>query len=155
MSATIVEALKKEHEKLRSLFKQIHENKEKIPVSDLKLAFPELQALLLAHSEAEESSLYKPLDEAGELKDEVMEGREEHHIATVLLQEMSAAGIADDVWLAKFEVLRESLEHHLGEEEEEIFPVAEKLFSRQEARELGERYEDRRDDIMRDAPRSA
>ena len=50
------------------------------------------------------------------------EGYEEHHVAKMLIGELESIEPGSDTWLAKMTVLIESVEHHVDEEEEELFP---------------------------------
>jgi hemerythrin superfamily protein len=64
----------------------------------------------------------------------------EHHVVETLLQEMSQLSSGDDQWQAKLSVVTENLEHHIKEEEEEIFPKAQTIISDEQAEELGEAF---------------
>lgn len=149
----IIRALKEDHTNIRKLLRDILET-EGHTMEDRKTLFVTLRAQLLAHSQAEEESLYGALEETGELRDEVMEGREEHRVTSVLLEEMSGPEIDDEHWMAKLKVVKDLMEHHLTEEEEEIFPKAKRLFEKDEAKFLGALYADARDNVISVAPRS-
>jgi hypothetical protein len=86
-----------------------------------KTEYAEFRVKLHAHARAEEETLYAYLlgkTRPGErLDDEVREGKEEHHLADLLLNELSQIPAIDPKWKAKFRVLQESVEHHLNEEE--------------------------------------
>jgi hypothetical protein len=69
----------------------------------------------------------------------VLEGYQEHHIADVLTRELHALATDDERWGAKFKVLKESLEHHIQEEEGDMFRKARGIFSREDLRALGAR----------------
>ena len=149
----IIRALKDDHGIIRKLFRDAVETPD-LPIEDRKLVFVELRARLLAHAEAEERALYGPLEEAHQLHAEVMEGREEHRVCSLLLDELSQAALEDDVWTAKLKVLKDLMTHHLDEEESELFPNAKRVFQKDQAKFLGEVYRDARDSVVVDAPRS-
>ena len=45
--------------------------------------------------------------------------------------------VTDETWAAKFTVAKENLEHHMGEEEDEMFPKCRKMFSKEELEQMG------------------
>ena len=54
----------------------------------------------------------------------------------------------DDQYDAKVTVLREAVEHHAKEEEDDLFPEAEDLFSTEELEAMGAEIEDRKEEIL-------
>jgi hemerythrin superfamily protein len=78
---------------------------------------------LTVHSDIEETVFYPW---ARRLSDDIAvtvdEGLQEHHVAKVLLGEIKDLPVGEDDWVAKVKVLIENVEHHAGEEEEELFP---------------------------------
>lgn len=69
----------------------------------------------------------------------MLEGFEEHHVADVIVKELHALETSDEKWPAKFSVLKENIEHHIQEEEGEMFRTARGIFTRQELLEMGAR----------------
>jgi hypothetical protein len=69
--------------------------------------------------------------------DIVLEGYEEHHVIDLILDEMFEVPEDTDQWHAKLKVLHENLEHHIDEEEDEMFARAKKTMSREALHELG------------------
>jgi hypothetical protein len=53
------------------------------------------------------------------------EALEEHHVAHVLINELKRMSPGEGRYGAKFTVLGESIKHHIGEEEDQMFPEAE------------------------------
>jgi hemerythrin-like domain-containing protein len=94
---------------------------------------------LNVHELIEEKVLYPALKPHAESRDIVLEGYQEHHIADVLVKELHTLAKDDERWGAKFKVLKESLEHHIDEEESNMFPTAREVLSRDELRQLGVR----------------
>jgi hemerythrin superfamily protein len=93
---------------------------------------------LLAHAQAEEETLYARMAQADH--DDVLEGAEEHHVMDGIVEELVALPVSDEHWSAKMEVLRETVLHHLREEEESLFPHAEKIIDADESAALGAAY---------------
>jgi hypothetical protein len=73
-------------------------------------------------------------------RDSTLEGYEEHHVADVLMREISRISPSDEKWKAKFAVLKEKVEHHVEEEEGEIWTKAQEVFDEAEAEKLGEAF---------------
>jgi len=62
-------------------------------------------------------------------------------VAKTLIAEVKALTPDDDAWVAKMKVLIESVEHHAGEEEAEMFPETRKVFDENELEDLGAKLE--------------
>lgn len=95
-----------------------------------------------AHEEIEEKIFYPALKQHPKARDIVLEGYEEHHVVNVLLEELEAMPPKDERWAAKLKVLKENVEHHIEEEEGEMFKKARSVFERDELEQLGARMSD-------------
>lgn len=131
-----IELIKADHEKLRSLLDRAEKAKSEDSREDLLDA---LRAELKPHERMEEQIFYPALEKFKEAKEIVLEGVEEHHVADLIMEELSSTPIGSDVWTAKLKVLKENIEHHLEEEEGEMFDDARKLLDKQQLEALGER----------------
>src|SRR5262249_23773243 len=89
----------------------------------------------------EEQLLYPVLKQEEETRDITFEGIQEHHVVKVLLREMEAMPVDSETWTAKLAVLKESVEHHVEEEEGDMFPKASKALSKEKIDEMGARIE--------------
>jgi hypothetical protein len=98
-------------------------------------------ALLTLHAKLEEATLYPALEKRMETHDLVDEAYEEHSIAKDLLEELGAAEAGSDSWKAKLTVLKENIEHHVLEEEGELFPKARDVLSDAEQETLATNME--------------
>ena len=83
-----------------------------------------LTAELNVHELLEEKLLYPALAPHREVREVVLEGSQEHHVADLLLKELRRMDPRDERWAAKWKVLQESIEHHIEEEERLMFPAA-------------------------------
>jgi hemerythrin superfamily protein len=99
---------------------------------------------LNAHEHIEETVLYPALRSHPEAKDIVLEGYEEHHVADLIVKELQGLARDDEQWGPKFKVLKENIEHHIEEEEDNMFPKARGIFSREELQQLGTLMADRK-----------
>lgn len=132
---SIYSYLKQDHEKVKNLMNDISE----LGDSDDKqrdTLFNELKSSLILHSKAEEKAFYKPLRAFQETKEEVEHGKEEHQEAEMLLKELTDGSLNGAAWQAKFAELKDAVEHHIEEEENEIFADAEKVVDEKTAEQM-------------------
>jgi len=96
---------------------------------------------LRVHEKIEEEILYPALKKHPKARDIVLEGYQEHHVADLLVEELHAMDVSDERWGAKFKVLQEGIEHHIEEEEGDMFPKAVEIFSPDELNEIGDQMQ--------------
>lgn len=123
MKAT--ELLKKQHREVKALFRSA----KKAAPEERREILDEIATKLAHHMHIEEEIFYPAIAELGTKKTEEMvpEAYEEHHVATLVLNEFPELDPEDERFEAKMTVLDELIEHHVEEEEKEMFQVAEKL----------------------------
>jgi len=145
-SVSIFSELEREHETFRATMKEIDRLYDQ-DAEAAKQAYAEFRARLQAHARAEEETLYQALlgktHAFEKLDNEVREGKEEHHLGDLLVNELTQIPAVDPKWKAKFKVLSETTEHHL-DEEEEYFPRWKKQLSRSEESSVLEQFIRRR-----------
>lgn len=98
-----------------------------------------ITAELTIHEMIEEQAFYPALERHAEARNIVLEGFEEHHAANVLLHELHEMAADRERWGAKFKVLQETIQHHIDEEEGEMFRTARAVLDRKEIEALGTR----------------
>jgi len=103
---------------------------------------------LTAHATAEEVVLYDNIAEADVAHTMTVEAKEEHLSAARLMSDLLDPGFADDVITAKIVVLREQLEHHIEEEEGELFTTARALLDDNVAEALAGEFLARKEELM-------
>lgn len=87
---------------------------------------------LAIHAAIEEQVFYPRLREEGRrVKDDVLEGLEEHHLIKEALADLEKSSPEDERYDAKVKVLIEQVEHHVKEEEGEMFPRARRALDRE------------------------
>jgi iron-sulfur cluster repair protein YtfE (RIC family) len=133
--------LKDDHEKVAGLLEKIDETTERATKGREEL-FTQLKNELDIHTRIEEEILYPVLEEYEETRDISLEAYEEHALVKQLLGELAAAPKNDEQWTAKFTVLKENIEHHVEEEEGEMFKKARKVLSEDEIENLGDRLQE-------------
>jgi hemerythrin-like domain-containing protein len=130
--------LESDHRRFEDLLKQGEETTERA-VKGRTALLDTLTAALNVHELIEEKVLYPALKPHAETRDIVLEGFEEHHVADVIVKELHDLAADNERWGAKFKVLQESLEHHIKEEEGNMFPNARRVLSREDLQALGAR----------------
>jgi len=126
--------LKADHRKVEDLFAQLESARG---AAKLRV-FEQIKMELDVHTQIEEKVFYPALEEPKQTHDLTLEAYEEHDVVKKLLQEMSRAKSATEEWEAQAKVLQENVEHHVEEEEGELFKKASQALSREEIDELGE-----------------
>jgi hemerythrin superfamily protein len=140
--------LKQEHDDVKDVFSKLEKAKGK----QAQQLWEQLRDMLSLHETMEETFFYPRLKEDKRATDLILESYEEHHVLDVLLGEISQLEPSDEQWNAKIKVLQENTEHHIEEEEGELFPKVRKIWDadiRGEVGQLmqqmkGERHKERR-----------
>ncbi len=142
--------LKQQHRKVESLFTQYDAT---TTPAKKGAVFAQIGDALAAHCAIEEKIFY-PSAYVGELKDLLKEAVEEHLAAKRLIADLLKMPVTDPNYDAKVKVLKEQIEHHVEEEEGEMFPKVTKNLAKSELDALGEQMEKMFDELMKHAPRS-
>ena len=137
-SMDAITLLETDHRRLEDLLKQGQDTTERAVKGRTEL-LNTLTALLNVHELIEETVLYPALKSHPEAKAIVLEGYQEHHVADLIVKELHTLPKGDEKWGAKFKVLKESIEHHIKEEEGQMFRTARGLFSRDDLQQMGAR----------------
>src|SRR6185436_1921747 len=133
--------LKDDHEKVAGILEKIDETTERA-IKGREELFTQLKSELEIHTRIEEEILYPTLEEYEETRAISLEAYEEHAVVKQLLKELSSQPKDDEQWTAKFTVLKENIEHHVEEEEGEMFKKARKVLSEDEIETLGNRLQE-------------
>lgn len=126
----VLHKLKEEHNQVAALLEKA-KNKNNSS-SEKQSLLQEINKHLTLHMNYEEELFYPTFKEKSETKDIVLESYEEHSVVKNLLQELAELPVEDELWLAKLTVLKENIEHHVKEEEEDMFPEVKKLIDAEE-----------------------
>lgn len=138
--------LTEDHKEVKAAFKEFEELGERAFASKKKLA-DKICAALKAHTVIEEEIFYPAVrEQVKEGEDLVDEAVVEHQSAKDLIAQIEAMTAEDDLFDAKVKVLSEQIEHHVKEEETEMFPKAKK--SGLDLVVLGEKMGERKEAIL-------
>jgi iron-sulfur cluster repair protein YtfE (RIC family) len=129
-----INLLKEDHKKVADLFKQVEATDEEAKHQQL---FEKIKTELETHTLIEEKVLYPVLEQYEDLKDLVLEAYEEHKQVKTLIREIDKLAEGSERFDAKLKVMGENVEHHVKEEETEMFPKMKKLIGNQQLERLG------------------
>lgn len=98
--------------------------------------FQQLKLVLVSHRKVEEAVFYTGLRKAKDAKVMLVEALNEHHLSSLVLEDLDKIPIEKRMWMGKFMLLKEIIEHHIKEEESELFVRSKKLFDSEQMSNL-------------------
>jgi hypothetical protein len=138
----IFQLLKKDHQEAKDLFKKIESGK-----GDKTALFSELRQELMVHMEGEEKLFYPLLKKNDETREITEEGIEEHKEAKKIIKEIQSLK-GDEQWQSKLQELKQAVEHHVEEEEHELFEKAKHVLSKEQATQIGQQFQQEKQQKM-------
>ena len=146
---TIYEILKADHKVVKTLLKRLDDTSETNYKERLTL-LKSLKEALVPHARAEEQVFYESLKESKvkEAQDLAFEGYEEHAVADHLFDEIESTATKDKRWGALMSVLKEAIEHHIEQEEGNMFKKAQKSFDKDMAEIMGAEFIALKEDFL-------
>ena len=139
--------LKEDHKKVKEMFKDWEALGDQAGKARKKISDKVFEELEI-HTTIEEEIFYPALRGCGDEKLENLlnEAFEEHAIVKELIDDMMTLDSEDEVFRAKFKVMRENVEHHIAEEEGDLFPRAEKAL-KESSEEVGQEMKERKAEL--------
>ncbi len=150
MPSQLFEQLTKEHQEVKELLEKIREAGDGASAKRDEM-FGKLKKELKGHMKGEEHALYPALKEKSEARSDAFESIEEHHVAEMVLNELDRMKTREERWMAKLTVFKELIEHHVEEEESNLFPTAGKLLSEDQLQGILKKYQDEKQKVMKNA----
>jgi hypothetical protein len=141
--------LKTDHDKVKRLLAELEPTTER-GVKTRQELFATIKGELTVHEIIEEEIFYPELKSHPKARDIVLEGYEEHGVVDTLMGELEDLPVDDETWGPKAKVMKENIEHHIEEEEGEMFKQARQVFDDAELEDLGRRMEERKRSAMRE-----
>ena len=135
------ELLKEDHRKVAQLMEQLENIQGGGDRKGQKDLFRQIKEELEVHSQIEEAIFYPALQVETETEEITREAYEEHKLVKTILNELEKMPVEDPQWMARFTVLRENVEHHVEEEEEEMFSKAHEVLNELELSEIAQEME--------------
>ncbi|HZX94017.1 MAG TPA: hemerythrin domain-containing protein [Myxococcales bacterium] len=137
-----IELLKTQHQEVKTLFKKI----EKADEGEKEDLFDQIADALAVHAAIEEKHFY-PATRNARTEELLQEAVEEHLSVKRLIADLLELSPSDPQFDAKISVLQEQVEHHVGEEEGDLFPKVKKILAADELEDLGVVMEDMADEL--------
>jgi hemerythrin superfamily protein len=147
-----LELLKQDHRKVADLFKQVEATEDEKKHQQL---FKQIKTELESHTHIEETILYPDFEKHEELKDITLEAYEEHKQVKTLLREIDRLAEGSERFDAKLKVMGENVEHHVEEEENEMFPKVKKLYNKEQLEQLGQTLEAEKKQFQKGSKKSS
>jgi hemerythrin-like domain-containing protein len=145
-----ISLLTDEHRAMKKLLAELETTTER-GVKSREELFGRIKHALSLHEIIEEEIFYPALKEHPKARDIVLEGYEEHNVVDMILGEMEGLPFDDETWGAKSKVMQENVEHHMEEEEGDMFKKARQVFDESELEDLGRRMAERREMATRES----
>ncbi len=146
---TIYQSLKNDHDNVEELLQKLR-NAQGAGAEEG--TFQKMKMELIIHSKAEEKVFYSALRNHSEARDLVQHAKTEHKKVEDLLQEMSSLDPMGEDFQTRLEELRSAVQDHVEEEEGQMFDLARKLITDDEARRLDEAFQEEKRNLQRDLP---
>jgi hemerythrin-like domain-containing protein len=144
-----VALLKKDHQTVRQILKKLKSSAEN-GRGESAMLLRQIENELQVHTQIEEEIFYPAFRDAVEGKDDehlYYEALEEHHVVELVLVEIKTTSRNSEEFPAKAKVLKDLVEHHAEEEENEMFPKARKAMGAAQLRELGRQLQERKQEL--------
>ena len=111
----------------------------------------EFQPEALAHANAEEQTFYATLIENPDTQEQARHSVSEHKEADDLIEEINEIDMSSSGWLQTFKKLKEDLDHHMEEEEKDVFSMARGVIDETQAQQLAQAFNERKDAELKEA----
>lgn len=134
-----IEMLKAQHREVESLFKK-YDGKGDAAQKGKQHIFQEIADALAMHATIEEKHFY-PAVKVKRTEDILLEALEEHLGIKRVIADLLKIDSSDETFDAKIKVLKEQVEHHVEEEEGDLFPKVTKIFDVQELTAIAEQMQ--------------
>lgn len=129
-----IDLLESQHREVEKLFSRVESAKSS---ADKQKLFNTIADKLAVHAGIEEHQFY-PAVQAKRTEDILLESLEEHVSIKRVLADLMRTPAADATFEAKIKVLKEQVEHHVEEEESDLFPKVRKLLDATQLEALGQ-----------------
>lgn len=134
----VLEFLKQDHQQAMNIMNQIETANTGGQQARTDL-FNQLKSALTLHTRMEEQIFYPELENHQETRDLIREAYSEHQEVDELLAEISSLSPTSGDFNNKIAELRDSVEHHVNEEENQMFPKVQQILGQDQLNEMGRR----------------
>lgn len=130
----ITTLLKEDHREVENLIAQLEDGADKD-------TFTKLKSSLELHTQIEENVYYPALEGLDETDELISDAYQEHDEVDELLEEMSGTDVGSEEFQDLLQQLKESINHHVKEEENELFPKSEEVLGAEKLEQMGDEME--------------
>ncbi|MEB0040407.1 MULTISPECIES: hemerythrin domain-containing protein [unclassified Pseudomonas] len=138
-----IDMLVQDHVRVKEILTQLSESSDRALKKRADL-LTKLEMELIIHTQLEEEILYPAFKAAGSKEQDIMyyEAKEEHRtVDSLVLPDLKVTDPSTPEFAGRVKVVKELLEHHIEEEEEEMFPQCEELLGKEKLEEIGKEME--------------
>jgi hemerythrin superfamily protein len=135
----VLALIEADHRKVEELFEQLEKAKSaKKTYEFLTQIYKEVNL----HARAEELVFYPAMREYDETTEFIEEAESEHEEAEILLEQIKGMSPSDEQFQDKIEQLKEAIQHHVEEEESEIFKAVRECMDADQLKSLGQEFQE-------------
>jgi iron-sulfur cluster repair protein YtfE (RIC family) len=148
--ANAIDLLQQDHDKVKDLLSQLMDTTNRAEKKRHEL-LGKIKHELEIHTRLEEEIFYPAFKQAdgAEHRKMFFEAKEEHRaVEKLVIPDLEGTTLTSDEFHGRAKVLKELVEHHAQEEEDEMFPKARKTLSNDELVELGQRMQQRKQELQ-------
>ena len=138
--------LTKDHDEVKNILGKVTNSSDGAVKTREKL-FLQLKKELVPHLKAEEAVFYPALMNKKEGRQHSLEAIEEHRLTEMVLNQLEELPVDDEMWSVKMKVLKDLVEHHIEEEEEEIFDIAEEEIKKDDFKHIMQGFQKEKDKV--------
>jgi hemerythrin superfamily protein len=135
---TIYEEIRKDHQKHRELLDKLAETSG--DSEERRTLWSDFYCDAKSHAAAEEETFYAKLMERPHGQDDARHSVAEHKELDDIMEELHSMGFDNPGWLTRFKTLKHDYEHHMEEEENDIFPKAKDVLEDDESPAYAEKF---------------
>lgn len=138
MAKPIYDVLKSDHDTHRELLKKLADTEG--DSKERRELWNKFYCDVGSHAAAEEESFYGPMIETEDGQPHARHSVAEHKELDDIMQELNEMDMSSPGWMTRFKTLRHDYEHHIDEEEEDIFPAARKAIGADSDGKFGSKF---------------
>ena len=138
--------LKKDHKEVKDILEKLQAGSKTAEKTREKL-FAQLKEELVPHLKAEEASFYQVLLDTKNGRQHALEAKEEHDLTVLVFRQLEEIPAKEEIWGAKMKVLKDLVEHHIEEEEKEIFQLAQKEIEKEDFKQIMQNFQKEKEKV--------
>jgi hemerythrin-like domain-containing protein len=140
--------IEKDHNEVKEILEKLNESSSGAVKTREKM-FMQLKEEFIPHLKAEEATFYPALKDQKESRRSALEAIEEHRLAEMVFKELDGMSKSEELWAAKLKVFKELVEHHIEEEEDQIFKMAKETLEADEMSQIMESFQKEKEKVKK------